>query len=90
MIPGTELTLGNSVVPVSGAMLLQQRMLAVNGDPIPWGYFVPVLGSLAVYIAIALYAALWQFNRESVLFREAGSAKTTGGFFGLFSKAGAK
>ncbi len=88
MIPGTELSLGNSIVPISGAMLLQQRLLAVNGDPIPWGYFVPVLGSLAVYIAIALYAAWWQFNRESVLFRETGPAKVSGGFFGLFSKAG--
>ena len=86
MFPTTELTPFTAIVPVTGAMLLQQKMLAVTGDPIPWGYFPPVLGSLAVYIALALTAAWWQFRREGVLFRETGPAKSGGGLFGLFKK----
>jgi len=81
MMPGVELTPSMSIVPVTGAMLLQQKMLAISGDPIPWLYFAPVLGSLFVYVAIALGLAIWQFNRESVLFRETGPAKTRGGWF---------
>lgn len=80
MIPTTELTPFTAVVPVTGAMLLQQKLLSVSGEPIPWGYFVPVLGAQAVYVGIALTAAWWQFRREGVLFRETGPAKTRGLF----------
>jgi sodium transport system permease protein len=85
MIPTTELTPFTAVVPVTGAMLLQQKLLAVSGDPIPWGYFPPVLGAQAVYIGLALLAAWWQFRREGVLFRETGPARA-GGLFGRFNK----
>ena len=77
-LPGTELTPGMSIVPVTGAMLLQQKMLAVSAEPIPWEYFAPVLGSHAVYIGVALGLAILQFKRESVLFRETGPAKSGG------------
>ena len=84
MLPGAELNWGMSFVPVTGAMLLQQKLLAVSPDPIPWIYFLPVLGSHAVAIAVALMLAVFQFQRESVLFRETGPAKSGG--TGLFTK----
>jgi sodium transport system permease protein len=79
-LPTTELTPLTAVTPITGGMLLQQKLLAVNGDPIPWEYFPLVLGALAVYVAAALAAAWWQFTREAVLFRETGPAKA-GGLF---------
>lgn len=81
MIPGTELTPFTAVVPVTGAMLLQQKLLSVSSDPTPWGYFLPVLGSLSVAVVLALSFAVWQFRRESVLFREAATSK-----FGRFAR----
>jgi len=84
MLPGTELTPGMSLMPITGPMLLQQKLLAVSAEPIPWEYFAPVLGSHAVYISIALGLAIWQFKRESVLFRETGPAKSAGA--GLLGK----
>jgi sodium transport system permease protein len=84
MTPGMELDPTNCWVPVTGAMLLQRELLSVSGDPTPWGYFAPVLGSLAVWIGIALTFAVWQFRRESVLFRE--SLPAGGGFRRLWRK----
>lgn len=75
MAPGAELGPENCWVPVSGAMLLQQRLLSVAGDPVPWEYFFPVLGSLAGWVSLALAFAVWQFRRESVLFRESVPAR---------------
>ncbi len=72
LIPSTELTPVTALIPVVGGMLFQQKLLAVTGDPIPWGYAVPVLGAQLVYVALALTAAWWQFTREGVLFREVG------------------
>lgn len=85
MTPGAELTPGSCWVPVTGAMLLQQRLLTVSGEPIPWEYFAPVLGSLFVWVSAALAFASWQFRREGVLFRESGP--TGGGLIrGLFKR----
>jgi sodium transport system permease protein len=81
VVPTTELTPLTAVVPVTGGMLLQKRLLSVGGDPIPWGYFPLVLGAQLGYVALALLAAWWQFTREAVLFRETGPAKTAGGRF---------
>jgi sodium transport system permease protein len=83
MMPGTELTVGRAMIPITGAMLLQQKLLSVSGDPVPWVMVPVVLGSLAVWIALALWAAVRQFHRESVLFRESGGAK---GWRALFRK----
>ncbi len=78
MKPGAELTAGNALVPVTGALLLQQKLLAVTGDPTPWGMFAPVLGGLAAAVALALWLAVRQFNNETVLFRETGAEKGGG------------
>ncbi len=87
MMPGIELTPGNALIPVTGAMLFQQKVLAVTGEPPPWGLLPVVLGALFVYVAAALTLAAWQFRRESVLFRETGPAKSAGGFLAkLFRK----
>jgi sodium transport system permease protein len=81
MTPGVELDDSNCWVPVTGAMLFQQRLLSLTADAVPWIYAVPMLGSLGFWIVTALSLAIWQFHRESVLFRE--SRLSTGGFFGV-------
>lgn len=70
MTPGAELTPGNCWIPVTGAMLLQQRLLSVSPGPVPWGYVLPVFGALVGWVSLALAFAVWQFRREEVLFRE--------------------
>jgi len=86
MMPSTELNATTCWIPVTGAMLLQQRMLSVTPGPTPWEYFPPVLFSLAVWIAIALVLAIRQFKREDVLFREAGT-KPRGFLRSLFKRS---
>jgi sodium transport system permease protein len=71
MSPGMELDGFTSWVPVANALLLQQRLMAMRPDPFPWQHVPAVVVSLAICIAIALRAAVYQFHRESVLFREA-------------------
>ncbi len=73
MTPGMELNAFSSWVPVANALLLQQRLMAVRSDPFPWEHIPAVIISLSLCISIALYAAVRQFHRESVLFREAES-----------------
>jgi sodium transport system permease protein len=83
MMPGSELTPGNCWVPVTGAILLQAKLLAVTGEPLAWWAFPAVLGSLAGWVAVALGLAAWQFRREAVLFREAqAGGKGLKGLFG--------
>jgi sodium transport system permease protein len=84
IMPTTELNPFTALIPVTGPLLLQQKLLAVTGDPIPWGYFAPVLIVQLVYVAVALLLAWWQFCREGVLFRETGSGESAGlrGLFG--------
>lgn len=89
MMPGIELTPGNALIPVTGAMLFQQKVLAVTAEPPPWHLLPVVLGALCVYVGIALSLAAWQFRRESVLFRETGPAQSAGGLLAkLFGKKG--
>ncbi|MCE9563032.1 MAG: ABC transporter permease subunit [Planctomycetes bacterium] len=71
MSPGLELDAGTSWMPVLNALLLQQRMLAVRTDAFPWQHVPAVFITLAACIGLALWAAVRQFHRESVLFREA-------------------
>jgi sodium transport system permease protein len=71
MSPGMELDGFTSWVPVANALLLQQRLMAVRTDPFPWVHVPAVVISLSLCIAVALWAAVRQFHRESVLFREA-------------------
>ncbi len=79
--PGMELDHFTSWVPVANALLLQQRLLAVRTDAFPWQHLPAVAASLFLCVSLALWAAVRQFQRESVLFREA----DTGGW-SLFGK----
>jgi sodium transport system permease protein len=75
LMPGQELTPGNALVPVTGAMMLQQKWLAVANEPVDAATYALVLAALAVYVALALALAVVQFRREGVLFRELGPEK---------------
>src|SRR5207248_7969630 len=74
MAPGIELDSRMSWVPVTNALLLQQRLMAVRTDPFPWQHVPAVFLSMAGCISLALFAAVRQFHREAVLFREAESS----------------
>jgi sodium transport system permease protein len=69
MAPGVELSLGNSLIPITGVVLLLRAMLEGNyWQALP---YVPVV--VGVTMACCLFAVRWaidQFNSESVLFRE--------------------
>lgn len=75
MMPGAEITPGKAIIPVTGAMLMQQKLLAVSSEPVSWEYWPLVLGGLAFWILLALALAVRQFKNESVLFRESGPEK---------------
>jgi sodium transport system permease protein len=69
MSPGVELNLGNSLVPISGVMLLLKTLL--EGSYLQALQYLPVV--LAVTMATCWLAVRWaveQFNTESVIFRE--------------------
>jgi sodium transport system permease protein len=70
MTPGMELDGTTRWFPVANALLLQQRLMAVRPDPFPWQHVPVVFGVLGVCVALALWSAVRQFHRESVLFRE--------------------
>ena len=69
MAPGVELTLGNSLIPVTGVVLLLRAMLEGN-----YWQALPFVAPVAlVTLGCCLWAIRWaidQFNSESVLFRE--------------------
>jgi sodium transport system permease protein len=71
LAPGVDLNPFYSMVPITGAALLMQKLLISGPEQIPWLYFLPVLGPMALYGWFALRWAIEQFNREEVLFREA-------------------
>src|SRR3954471_11612606 len=69
MAPGTELNLGNSLIPITGVVLLVMSL--VQGDYAnSLRYFVPVCGVTLMCCHLAIRWAVYQFNQESVLFRE--------------------
>jgi sodium transport system permease protein len=70
LMPGIELNLFYSLVPITGAALLLRALIIGNYD-LAWRFFLPVLIPTLVYAAVALRWAVDQFQRESVLFREA-------------------
>lgn len=84
MAPGIELDGRMSWVPVTNALLLQQRLMSVRSDPFPWQYVPMVVISMSACITIGLWAAVRQFHREAVLFREA--AGESRGRWSLFAK----
>ncbi|MGF1578451.1 MAG: ABC transporter permease subunit/CPBP intramembrane protease [Gemmataceae bacterium] len=72
LAPGVELNPFYSMVPVTGvALLMRQLMLTSDLATVPWLYFFPVFGTIAIYSWIALRWAVRQFQSEEVLFREA-------------------
>ena len=67
-MPTVELNPLNSVLPISGVVLLLKAFL--EGET-PYAYLAPVLFTSVGYAAIAIWWAVEQFRREDVLFREA-------------------
>lgn len=66
VLPGIDLSLGLSLVPIANVSLVCKEMLSGVWH---WGYIALIFGSTAVYASVALAAAVAMFNRESVLFR---------------------
>lgn len=68
-VTGMDLNLGNSLIPVTGIVLVLREALAGNG----WQaaqFLPPVVVVTVVACAMAVRWAVDQFNKESVLFRE--------------------
>ncbi|MDY3555091.1 ABC transporter permease subunit [Gemmata sp. JC717] len=84
MTPGIELSEFTRWVPVANALLFQQRLLAVRTDAFPWGHVPVVFGVLAACVLTGLFAAVRQFHREGVLFREGETSGKRG--WSLFGK----
>ncbi|MEO6810787.1 MAG: ABC transporter permease subunit/CPBP intramembrane protease [Isosphaeraceae bacterium] len=70
LAPGIKLDLFTSLVPITGVSLLLRSLMQGHYAEARQ-FFLPVLVPLLVYGAIALRWAVDQFQRESVLFREA-------------------
>ncbi len=69
MAPGVELNLGNSLIPITGMVLLLRNVLEGNY----WlavQYSPAVIGVTILACMLAIRWAVDQFNSESVLFRE--------------------
>jgi sodium transport system permease protein len=75
MTPGNELDSRTAWLPVVNVLLLQQRLLAIRPDPFPWWTLPVIAVSLIVAIGLVLTAAIRQFHRETVLFRDAPSSQ---------------
>jgi sodium transport system permease protein len=66
MLPGVELDAFLSLVPVLNVSLVSKEILS---GTLHWGHLALIFLSSSVYAGAALAFAIWQFNRESVLFR---------------------
>ncbi len=69
MQPSMELTLGTSLIPVTGLMLLLRELLTSN-YAVAATFAAPVVGVTLTGCFFAIRWAIDQFNSESVLFRE--------------------
>jgi sodium transport system permease protein len=69
LMPGVELDLFYSLVPITGVALLLRALILGNYD-VALRFFLPVLVPTVVYAAVSLRWAVDQFQREDVLFRE--------------------
>jgi sodium transport system permease protein len=69
MAPGAELDLGNSLLPVTGMVLLLRSLIQGNYEEVV-RYLVPVGIVTLACCHLAIRWAVYQFNQESVLFRE--------------------
>ncbi len=69
MAPGFDLTLGNSLIPVTGLVLLLRAVF--EGDYwVALTYLAPVTAVTGMGCLLAIRWAVDQFNSEAVLFRE--------------------
>ncbi len=66
MLPGIELTPKLALVPVLNVALVAKEIFVGH---YPWKLIGIIFGSTCLYAALALWAAVWQFHREEVLFR---------------------
>jgi sodium transport system permease protein len=66
MLPGVEFNYRLAFVPVLNISLLCKELLA---GACHWGHVLVVFGSMTMYAALAVAAAVALFKRESVLFR---------------------
>lgn len=66
MLPGVELDAVLALIPVLNVSLVSKEILS---GTLVWGHLGLIFLSSTVYAAAALWFAVWQFNRESVLFR---------------------
>jgi sodium transport system permease protein len=69
MSPGVEINLGNSLIPITGLILLLRSVIEGNYLT-ALTYLAPVVGVTLLCCLLAIRWAVEQFNRESVLFRE--------------------
>jgi sodium transport system permease protein len=69
MAPGSELNLGNSLIPVTGVVLLLMGLVQGNYAEVA-RYVLPVCVVTLLCCHLAIRWAVYQFNQESVLFRE--------------------
>jgi len=70
MAPGVELTLGNSLIPLTGMVLVLRTILEGNlADA--WPYIAPVLAVTLGCCWLAILGAVKLFDSEGILFREA-------------------
>jgi sodium transport system permease protein len=69
MAPGAELNLGNSLIPVTGVVLLLKGLIQGNYTEVI-RYIVPVCLVTLLCCHLAIRWAVYQFNQETVLFRE--------------------
>src|SRR5262249_42146497 len=70
LVPGIEINLFYSMIPVTGVSLLL-RALLLGDYAVAGQFFLPVLLTTVAYGAVALRWAIDQFQREDVIFREA-------------------
>jgi sodium transport system permease protein len=69
MLPSVDLTLGTSLIPITGAMLLLEALLEAE-YALALQYALPVLGMTFFCCFLSIRWAIYQFNSESVLFRD--------------------
>ena len=67
ILPGIELNAKLALIPILNVSLLMKEILTGN---FPVGFILIVFGSTLVFAGAALAAAVYQFQREEVLFRE--------------------
>jgi sodium transport system permease protein len=66
MLPGVELNARLALVPILNVSLVSKELVSGVWH---WNYIALIFASSCIYAAGALAAAVWMFNRESVIFR---------------------